>query len=122
MAAGVYVPTLAKELLDNAKDTVPLKGIAVGDPCTDNVAQSDSMDGLWYGHKMGLVPDQLFDLLWNKCGARAPNEVALGGSSLWGYPPRSSPRGRTNFFRVSVPHEPGMNTCQGKPGKRNCAS
>ena len=82
MAAGVYVPTLAKELLDNAKDTVPLKGIAVGDPCTDNVAQSDSMDGLWYGHKMGLVPDQLFDLLWNKCGARAPNEVALGGSSL----------------------------------------
>ena len=48
--AGVYIPTLTKELLTDpiAKDVVPLKGIMVGDPCTDNAAQRDSMDPLWY--------------------------------------------------------------------------
>ena len=63
----------------NAPGLVPLRGLAVGDPCTDTVAQSDSMDAIWYGHKMGLVPDQAFDFLWNACGARAPNTQALGG-------------------------------------------
>lgn len=40
--AGVYIPTLSKEILDNAPE-INLKGIAVGDPCTDNTAQEDSM-------------------------------------------------------------------------------
>ena len=40
------------------------------------------MDSLWYGHKMGFVPDQLFDFLWNKCGARAPSVQAQGGKVL----------------------------------------
>ena len=56
--AGVYVPTLAKELLDNAKGQVNFKGLAVGDPCTDNTAQQDSMDMVWYGNKNGFVLDQ----------------------------------------------------------------
>jgi hypothetical protein len=34
---------------------VNLKGIAVGDPCTDNKAQQDSMDMIWYRHKSGLI-------------------------------------------------------------------
>ena len=42
---GVYVPTLAKEVLDHT--TINLHGVYVGDPCTDNVAQQDSMDMLW---------------------------------------------------------------------------
>jgi hypothetical protein len=46
--AGVYLPTLAKEILDHAPE-IRLQGLAVGDPCTDNTAQSDSMDALWYG-------------------------------------------------------------------------
>lgn len=45
--AGIYIPTLTKELLDHAPD-IRLMGIAVGDPCTDNTAQADSMDALWY--------------------------------------------------------------------------
>jgi serine carboxypeptidase-like clade I len=45
--AGVYIPTLTKEILDHAPE-INLKGIAVGDPCTDNTAQADSMDSLWY--------------------------------------------------------------------------
>ena len=45
--AGVYIPTLSKEILDNAPE-LNLVGIAVGDPCTDNEAQRDSMDALWY--------------------------------------------------------------------------
>ena len=38
--AGVYIPTLAKEILDNAPQ-INLVGLAIGDPCTDNTAQAD---------------------------------------------------------------------------------
>ena len=112
--AGVYVPTLAKELLDNAKGQVStnrvkhvfqlkklslnllfvcflstkvnFKGLSVGDPCTDNVAQQDSMDMLWYGHKYGFVPDQEYDLLWNTCQVRSPAFLSKGKQSVLKYP------------------------------------
>jgi hypothetical protein len=32
-----------------------------------------------YGNKYGLVDDQIFDLLWNHCEARAPSLVNMGG-------------------------------------------
>lgn len=78
--AGVYVPTLTKEILDNAPE-INMQGVAVGDPCTDNVAQQDSMDMLWYGHKHGFVPDEEYDLLWNNCSHRSPSAHTLG---RWG--------------------------------------
>ena len=78
--AGVYVPTLAREILDNAPE-INLQGVAVGDPCTDNKAQADSMDMIWYGHKNGFVPDELYDTLWNTCGARHTPSIAKG---KWG--------------------------------------
>jgi cathepsin A (carboxypeptidase C) len=53
----------------------------VGDPCTDNDAQRDSMDMLWYGHKYGFVPDEQFHFLWNNCSARAPNQLSTGSWS-----------------------------------------
>ena len=68
---------MTKEILDNTK--INLKGIAVGDPCTDNVAQAESMDSLWYAHKNGLVDDEIYDLLWNKCNVRLPNLMTRGG-------------------------------------------
>jgi len=85
--AGVYIPTLTKEILDynreakkdNHKSNINLKGISVGDPCTDNVAQENSMDSLWYGHKNGLVDEQTYDLLWNQCKMRAANLMSLYG-------------------------------------------
>lgn len=40
-----------------------LRGLAVGDPCTDTVAQADSMDPLWCAHKYGLVEEAEFQLL-----------------------------------------------------------
>jgi len=63
--AGVYIPTLSRQLLVNeqAQKHVPLKGILVGDPCTDNAAQADSMDSLWYSQKYGLMDDEVFDVL-----------------------------------------------------------
>lgn len=63
--AGVYIPTLSKELLTDpiAKDVVPLKGIMVGDPCTDNAAQRDSMDPIWYSNKYGLMDSEIYDVL-----------------------------------------------------------
>jgi hypothetical protein len=64
--AGVYIPTLAKEILDNSP-LQNLKGIAVGDPCTDNDAQADSMDPLWYANKYGLVDEEVYNVLWKSC-------------------------------------------------------
>ncbi len=63
--AGVYIPTLSRQLLVNeqAQKHVPLKGILVGDPCTDNAAQADSMDSLWYSQKYGLMDNEVFDVL-----------------------------------------------------------
>lgn len=80
--AGVYIPTLTKEILDNAEGKVPLKGIAVGDPCTSDEAQDESMDSLWYGFKYGLVDEETYDLLWNKCNIRSPNLMTRGGKHL----------------------------------------
>jgi cathepsin A (carboxypeptidase C) len=37
------------------------------------------MDSLWYGHKYGLVDDEVFDLLWNHCTVRMPNLMTRGG-------------------------------------------
>lgn len=75
--AGVYIPTLAYEIIMyNAQDPsvkIPLQGIAVGDPCTANEQQGHSMDALWYGHKYGLVDDAVYDVLWNRCNVRLPN-------------------------------------------------
>ncbi|KAK3267646.1 hypothetical protein CYMTET_23810 [Cymbomonas tetramitiformis] len=76
--AGVYIPTLSKQILDHASKDFSFQGIAVGDPCTDMKSQSDSMDGIWYGHKYGFVPDADFDLLWHKCGARHPAFLTRG--------------------------------------------
>jgi serine carboxypeptidase-like clade 1 len=83
--AGVYVPTFTYELIQynrqatqNNQSLINLKGIAVGDPCTDNDAQAESMDALWYGNKYGLVDDQIFDVLWNTCEVRIPTTMRTG--------------------------------------------
>mmetsp|Transcript_41435 Transcript_41435/g.65665 ORF Transcript_41435/g.65665 Transcript_41435/m.65665 type:complete len:561 (-) Transcript_41435:215-1897(-) len=75
--AGVYIPTLTKEILDNAPE-INIHGIAVGDPCTDNKAQAESMDMLWYAHKHGFVLDDDFQFLWNNCSSRHPSFLARG--------------------------------------------
>lgn len=66
--AGVYVPLLANAIVDhNTKKAtavpIPLQGIAVGDPCTDNAAQAQSRNPLWYAHKKGLVDDTIYTTL-----------------------------------------------------------
>lgn len=77
----MYIPTLSKEILDNAPE-INLVGIAVGDPCTDNTAQKDSMDSLWYGFKYGMVDEQVYSLLWDQCKVRLPNLMTQGGTHL----------------------------------------
>ena len=80
--AGVYVPTLARAILDHndagGEFSIPLVGVAAGDPCTDNEFQRDSMDMLWYAHKHGFVPEEDFDLLWNRCRARYARRLSRG--------------------------------------------
>ena len=67
---GVYVPTLAKEVLDHT--TINLHGVYVGDPCTDNAAQKDSMDMLWYGAQFSA---QLCAILRNSVTRRSYRQV-----------------------------------------------
>jgi serine carboxypeptidase-like clade I len=69
--AGVYVPTLAYEILVNSPLT-NLRGLAVGDPCTDNKAQDYSMNALWYSHQYGLLDDATYDVLNNQCDIKLP--------------------------------------------------
>ncbi|XRB07361.1 serine carboxypeptidase [Pycnococcus provasolii] len=84
--AGVYVPMLAEAILEYntayPQRAINLKGIAAGDPCTDNESQQESMDMLWYAHKYGLVPDADFNLLWNTCGHRYPRAMHDDASKL----------------------------------------
>ena len=98
--AGVYIPTLAYEILQHAPQ-INLKGLAVGDPCTDNDAQRDSMDALWYSHKYGLVPDADFDLLWNKCRTRLGSALAM-----------SSQEERKQRLQNPGPNFVGTNECK----------
>lgn len=79
--AGVYCPTLAAEIVaGNARGgpRINLVGMAVGDPCTDNDSQRQSMDMLWYAHKYSLVPDAQYDYLVNTCGASHPSGHRAG--------------------------------------------
>lgn len=75
--AGVYIPTLTLEILDHAPE-VNIKGIAVGDPCTDNTLQKQSMDMVWYAHKNGLLPDADFQFLTQNCSYSRPSFLARG--------------------------------------------
>lgn len=86
--AGVYLPTLAYEILQynanadkNQQNPIRLQGLAVGDPCTDNTAQRDSMDALWYGHKYGLIDDAVYDVLWNHCEMRLPGLITRNNNN-----------------------------------------
>ena len=79
--AGVYCPTLAAEIVSGNMHSavkIDLVGMAVGDPCTDTQAQKQSMDMLWYAHKNGLVQDNEYDFLVNKCGASMPSDRMAG--------------------------------------------
>jgi serine carboxypeptidase-like clade 1 len=77
--AGVYVPTLVKELLDHARHDLPnLKGFTVGDPCTDNESQQQSMDMIWYAHKYGMITHQTYQTLYHQCNLRIPPITSRG--------------------------------------------
>jgi len=75
--AGVYVPTLTKEVLDNAKE-INIVGIAVGDPCTDNKAQEQAFDMLWYGNKYGFIPDEQYKYLTGTCNITLRHPMTRG--------------------------------------------
>ena len=65
-------------MLRNAPE-VPLKGVAVGDPCTDTPAQAQGFDMLWYSHKHGFVPDDDYAFLSTNCSFDAPKAFIARG-------------------------------------------
>lgn len=93
--AGVYCPTLAAEIVaGNAKGAttrINLVGMAVGDPCTDNDSQRQSMDMLWYAHKNSLVPDKVRwrTISWHLCSL--PQTRSLLAVTTWPAPPTPTP-------------------------------
>lgn len=107
--AGVYVPTLAQQIVDHNSDAtsedekIPLVGIATGDPCTDNKSQENSMSMLWYGHKYGFVPEKEFSLLWHHCGHRYMSPFTRGE---WTKTRASS----TNLLKIFADEAKGSST------------
>lgn len=100
--AGVYCPTLAAQIVaGNAADGAPrinLAGMAVGDPCTDNDSQRQSMDMLWYAHKNSFVPDAEYNFLSKQCGATHPSSRSAG---VWiSQRATASPEGAAPVTRV----------------------
>lgn len=98
--AGVYIPTLSREVLDHAPE-INLRGVAVGDPCTSYPDQKQSMDMLWYAHKHGLVPDADYAFLRDNCSAAYPALRLARGR--W----RRAKGGGAWDDDVAAPHGPG---------------
>eukprot|EP00933_Yihiella_yeosuensis_P005917 TRINITY_DN110528_c0_g1_i1.p1 TRINITY_DN110528_c0_g1~~TRINITY_DN110528_c0_g1_i1.p1 ORF type:complete len:572 (+),score=100.70 TRINITY_DN110528_c0_g1_i1:62-1777(+) len=64
--AGVYIPTLAEEILNRMENTdvVNLHGLWVTDPCTDNKAQFGQLDlGVDFAHRKGLISQDVYHAL-----------------------------------------------------------
>mmetsp|Transcript_5254 Transcript_5254/g.14863 ORF Transcript_5254/g.14863 Transcript_5254/m.14863 type:complete len:549 (-) Transcript_5254:207-1853(-) len=104
--AGVYIPTLTAQILENAPE-VNIKGVAVGDPCTDTKSQQESMDMLWYAHKHGFVPDADFAFLSQNCSFHRPSFLARGQwrreAGYWAAPPAAHvPPGTDALCKVAV--------------------
>jgi len=74
--AGVYIPLLAKRVLeDPSVDPLSMKGFAVGDACTGTEVLCGPVGGPWwsvvffYGH--GQFSNKLFDNILSTCGVEA---------------------------------------------------
>jgi hypothetical protein len=62
--AGVYIPTLAYELLAMASAVVDLRGLWATDPCTDNAAQHGWLDlSVEFAFQKGLIDGPTHELL-----------------------------------------------------------
>ena len=44
---------------------------------TDNDAQAESMDPLWYSNKYGLMDSEIYDVLWNNCRGEFLNKYDI---------------------------------------------
>ena len=67
--AGVYIPTLAIQILkrQNSTELINLSGLWVTDPCTDNDAQFGWLDlGVDFAYQKGLISGVTYDLLSGK--------------------------------------------------------
>jgi hypothetical protein len=73
--AGVYLPTLARELLERHNDTdlVNLHGVWATDPCTDNEAQFGWLDlGVDFAYQKGLISHDVWTTLGGGGGNASP--------------------------------------------------
>ena len=72
--AGVYIPMLAREILNDAGSAAQkaLKGFAVGDACAGTEVLCGQRDGPWFDiqflHGHGQVSDKLYAQILRVCG------------------------------------------------------
>lgn len=72
--AGVYIPMLAREILDDTADATrqQLKGLAIGDGCVGTDVLCGQSSGPWFEiqffHGHGQVSDKLYNQIIDECG------------------------------------------------------
>jgi len=80
--AGVYVPTLVREIITDPDNTINIKGFAVGDACMGKDVLCGDHDGpYWdimfmYGH--GQFSSKLYDAIMQAC----PKEALITGNGI----------------------------------------
>lgn len=81
--AGVYLPTLAQELLKRHNDTslVNLHGVWATDPCTDNEAQFGWLDlGVDFAYQKGLIARDVYEVLTGS-GSTSSGKESISSSN-----------------------------------------
>ena len=82
--AGIYIPTLAEQIMLDADNTINLKGLAVGNGCWGSKVGLCAFGNDMYRMQMaflfghGAVPQPLYKTVVAECG-----DPALSGSDGW---------------------------------------
>lgn len=77
--AGVYIPTLAAELISTASAAIDVRGMWATDPCTDNAAQHGWLDlSVDFAYQKGLIDGPTWTLLKDGSHGCVSGRTAVG--------------------------------------------
>ncbi|XP_024926368.3 serine carboxypeptidase-like 20 isoform X2 [Ziziphus jujuba] len=84
--AGVYVPTLASQIVkgikNGTKPLINLKGYMVGNAVTDPIFDENAY--IPFVHGMGLISDQMFEEVQSACGEKYHGDLSQRCSNMLG--------------------------------------
>jgi serine carboxypeptidase-like clade I len=116
--AGVYLPTLAYEIMqfnqqrssDSAPPIINMQGLLVGDPCTDTASQQESMNPLWYGYQYGLADEAVYRTLTSAECATSHGQPLISILPFAQY--HSKDPFYTSMYPESMPFDLSVPDCQ----------